>query len=108
MKKSVKVISVFLTVLLVIGITLACSQQDDLQYNKDWIIGKTSAEIQENYGEFDQARMPPSSDGLYRRCTCSYFLTEEQVADSIMMFSISFDENGVAHDCWTEEGPIGG
>lgn len=88
-----------------------CSCKEPCKYDEDWIIGKTSLEVEERYGNFLQAEMPRSSDGLYRSTRCHYFLKEEPMFFGdveITLFSISFDENGVAWRCFTSLGPIGG
>lgn len=75
-------------------------------YNEDDILGKTSSEIIEMYGEFDCITMPVCDDGLYRSSRCGYTIKEPKqgflgTSDEILFF-ISFDENGYAVKC--EEG----
>lgn len=106
-KRTKNFITILLVVLLVIGLVLVCFQLNYL-YHKNWIMGKTSAEIQERYGQFDQTGMPVSADGLYRGCICSYFVTKERVAKPLIMFSIGFNKSGIAYECCFEKGPKGG
>ncbi len=41
------------------------------KYDESDFIGKTSAEIVEEYGDFDCVTMP-RRNGLYRNCQCGY------------------------------------
>lgn len=108
MKKRTKIIlAVCLSILLIISIIAAFCQINYL-YHKNWIIGKTSAQIQERYGKFDQVGMSPASDGLHKNCSCAYFISKMHYADYLDMFCISFDSNGIAYECSIEKGPWGG
>lgn len=75
--------------------------------NVNWIIGKNSAQIQEKYGKFENLMMSPSPDGLYRDTCCSYYVWEGRNGWFLnyppMMFSIRFDENGIAYECRLQE-----
>ena len=74
------------------------------KYDKDWILGKTSSEIEEKYGSFHSA--PTSSDskkdGNYFNCSCFYLIREERVGffgtDPAMYYRIYFDSDGKAYD----------
>ena len=72
-----------------------------VKYDVDWMMGKTSAEIIERYGEFNCCLMPPCEDGLYRNCRCGYTIRErthgfmDAIEEKILF--IHFDGNGVAH-----------
>ena len=47
-------------------------------YDTDWIIGKTSSEIIDQYGAFDCITMDANEDGLYKNCKCGYTIIEEK------------------------------
>lgn len=92
-------------------LTLCACKEDTGIYDPDWIIGKTSLEVEERYGEFYQKGATRSPDGLFRNTHCHYFLRERPMFFDdveITLFSIGFDENGVADECLTQLGPIGG
>ncbi len=76
------------------------------KYNEDMFIGKTSAEIEEEFGPFDCTIASASADGLYRNGRCGYTIKEPKkgflgTSDEVLYF-ITFDENGIAVEC--EEG----
>ena len=96
--------------LTILAITLClfafagCSNKS--KYDTDWIIGKTSQEIIEVYGDFDCTLMPANEDGLYSKCKCGYTIKEAQqgffgMSEEKLLF-ITFDENSIAIEC--EEG----
>ena len=75
-------------------------------YDDGYILGKTSAEIQDKYGKFDYAWASLNEDGLHCDGWCSY-ITAKCVNDiDLYMFiapinydehySIHFDEKGIA------------
>ena len=74
-------------------------------YDSEYIIGKTSAEIQNKYGAFDLTEAELNEDGLYCDGWCRY-LTAKGINDIDLYmliaptcdeyYSIHFDENGVA------------
>ena len=71
------------------------------KYDKEWIIGKTSLEIEARYGEFDLCENIRSPDGLYRNSNCGY-MTKEGKAGFFgtppdKFLSIYFDSNGIAY-----------
>ena len=75
-------------------------------YREEDFLGKSSAEIVREFGEFDCVTMPKGEDGLYRSCRCGYTIREPQTgflgtSEEVLLF-ISFDENGIAVAC--EEG----
>ena len=76
------------------------------KYSADDFVGKTSAQIEAEFGTFDCCGMPISEDGLYRNTACGYTIKESRVGflgtDPEVLFFISFDENGIAVAC--EEG----
>ena len=88
-------------------------------YDTDWIIGKTSAEIQERYGTFYQVIVLPYGDliEVNEDTICKnakgYYLTKEERVGYLgtypeEYFVIRFDENGIAIDCYEELGGKGG
>ena len=93
-----------LTVIISLCVTIlsGCS---DSKYDTEWIIGRSSTEVIEKYGEFDCTHMPAGEDGLYRS-KCGYTIKEPQKGffgtSPEVLFYISFDENGIAVAC--EEG----
>ena len=97
-----KIIASVLILVVFISLLSGCGNKYD---EKDFL-GKTSAEITKEYGEFDFMASDASEDGLYRNCRCGYTVKEPRVgflgtSDEILFFMI-FDENGVAVGC--EEG----
>ena len=70
-------------------------------FDKEWIIGKTSAEIEQKYGAFDISMMPlGEGDILYRNCGCGY-MTKRGVqglsgTPTDEFFMIYFDSDGIA------------
>lgn len=73
------------------------------KYHADDFIGKTSAQIEAEYGSFDCCGMPASTDGLYRNTDCGYTIKETRVgfldAEQEVLFFITFDDNGIAVAC---------
>ena len=82
------------------------------KYDSDWIIGKNSQEIIEQYGEFDVVTMPKNDQGLYSSAICSYIIVPKKVGylgtTPERLFSIGFDENGIADEFFEETGGKGG
>lgn len=80
-----------------------------LKYNDKWIIGKTSEEIIERYGEFDHVWKKPDYDGLYRDCTVEYFLINYwQATVTSQYYTIHFNNNGRADEVGRRSGEHGG
>ena len=73
------------------------------KFDPDDYIGKTSAEIMEEYGEFDYVVGDMETDGLYRSTKGGYIYREKQVGflgtSEEEFFFIYFDENGIAYKC---------
>ena len=93
--------------MLCITIPLMINKCTKPQYNEKWIIGKTSDEVQERFGEFDgsRSRHPLKYpeycvDGDYKYAVCYYITKPSRVGyfgtDPEERFSIIFDEKGVA------------
>ena len=94
-----KLILILLPLIILIVALAGCGGK----YKEKDLIGKTSAEIEAEYGKFDCILMPPDEDGLYRNCRCGYTIKEPRVGflgtDPEMLFFIHFDKNGVAYEC---------
>ena len=99
--------------------TVLCTVLSGCGYDEEWIIGKTSAEIQERYGTFYQVRVLPYGDPIEvnEDTICKnaegYYLTKEERVGWLgtypeEYFVIRFDENGIAIDCYEELGGKGG
>ncbi len=99
------IICVFLV--LIITIPLMINRSTKPQYNEEWIIGKTSDEIQERFGEFDGSysshplKYPEYCfDGDYKNAVCYYITKPARVGflgtDPEERFEIVFDKNGFA------------
>lgn len=73
------------------------------KYDENDFIGKTSAQIMEEYGEFDCIGMPADTDGLYRNCQCGYTIQESRPGflgtEPEVLFFVIFDSNGIAVKC---------
>ena len=108
----VKTLCLLFPLIIIIVSSTDCSME--YEYDPDWIIGKTSAQIIEKYGEFDRAQGSPSqSDGLYRNCVCSYIIVPPRpaildIGNPEVYFSIRFNEQGAADGCYEERGGLGG
>ena len=70
------------------------------KYDKDWIIGKTSSEVEERYGKFDLCLNHKNNEnGNYYSTGCGY-MTKQHKSTATMydeFFMIYFDENGIAY-----------
>ncbi|MBR4053894.1 MAG: hypothetical protein IKK06_03735 [Clostridia bacterium] len=113
MKKAKRFISIFILCVLLSTVLSGCG------YDEEWIIGKTSVEIQEQYGTFYRVELLPDSryvqadaDVFYKNADCYYLIEEERVGwlgtYPEEYFVIRFDENGIAVDCYEELGGKGG
>lgn len=89
--------------MLVIVVLCFSPRFKPLKYDEDWIIGKTSIEIVNKYGEFNCEEMPVCEDGLFRQCRCGYTIEEPRVGylgtSPEVLYFITFDKNGVAIEC---------
>lgn len=96
-----RVFALSLCVVLLLGVLVGCANKE--YYDTDWIIGKTSSEIIDQYGAFDCITMDANEDGLYKNCKCGYTIIEEKQgflskSEEVLLF-VHFDENGVAVKC---------
>lgn len=97
MKKIICASILLLCVLSLLCLT-ACSR-----FNENWIIGKTSTEIEEKYGAFDAADPDKKNEeGNYVSARCGYLTREKQVGFlgtyPEEYFMIYFDKEGKAYD----------
>ena len=104
-----KIITAVLVCVLFLLSLSGCSTKQ--AYNADNYIGKTSAQIEAEFGTFDCCGMPISEDGLYRNTACGYTIKESRVGflgtDPEWLVFICFDENGVAYDTYEGYRPGG-
>ena len=95
MKKQIAGILICIVLLLSL---VRCSTKQ--KYNADDYIGKTSAQIEAEYGEFDCCGQHIGDDDLYRNTSCGYTIREPEKrflgTDPEWLVFIQFDENGVA------------
>lgn len=77
------------------------------RFKEDDILGSSSLEIMDRYGDFDRAQSSPDGDGLYRDCACGYLVTEAKKGflgtTPPEYFMIYFDEDGIAVLCRYEQ-----
>jgi hypothetical protein len=67
-----KMISIVCAALLLLSV-MCFTSCSIYRYNKDWIIGKTSAEIEKRYGNFTiYSAEPDTETGLFYSCMCGY------------------------------------
>ena len=97
-----KQIATIIICILFLFTLLGCSTKQ--KYNAEDYIGKTSAQIEAEYGKFDCCGMPISDDGLYRNTACGYTIQEPKKGflgtDPEWLVFIQFDENGVAYNTY--------
>ena len=95
-----RTISIFL-IFSIVFVLAGCDRE--ALYNKEWMIGKTSKQIQARYGKFDYVTEDKDEYGLYKNCRCGYGLkvgarekyTGDPEPDEYLF--VYFDENGVAY-----------
>lgn len=92
-----------IAVILISSILVMCLAGCSGKYKEKDFLGKTSAEIEKEYGKFDCIIMPVSEDGLYRNCRCGYTIKKAQKGylgtSPEIFFFIHFDGNGIAISC---------
>ena len=90
----------FIMIMLLLILTLSGCRK---RFNEDDYIGKSSVQIQEEFGKFDCTGVE-SPDGLYRKTNCGYTAKEAQRGylgtEPEELFFISFDEEGIAVECF--------
>ena len=104
--KKITAVLVYVILLLIFS---GCSAKQN--YNAEYYIGKTSSQIEEEYGAFDCCGRPSSEDGVYRNTACGYTIQEPKRGflgtDPEWLVFICFDENGVAYDTYEGYRPGG-
>jgi hypothetical protein len=77
------------------------------RYNREWIIGKTEAEIVKRYGEFKRVYEKDGGGhlGAYYVNYDNWGMDPSYIHDT---YFIEFDENGVAVDAYFKRTSIGG
>ena len=103
--KKVILYSILLLLLLPFGACTKCN------YSESDFLGKTSTQIQLEFGEFDCVGKHPDEAGVYRNTSCGYTIRESRqgflgTKPELLLF-ICFDENGVAYDCYEGYRPGG-
>ena len=77
------------------------------KYDADEVVGLTSIQIVEKYGDFDRKQGSTGEDGLYRDCACGYLIFEKRVGffgtTPPEYFMIYFNEDGIADWCRYEQ-----
>ena len=96
--------------LLLCALCLSCLTSCS-RYDEDWILGKTSSEIVEKYGEFDLCfgGTELRADGNYYDGACGYVTKEidPEIYPSDEYYMIYFDEEGKAYKVepsWYQKG----
>lgn len=77
MKSKAIRISVLIILLVILSISftscLSLRLNKKYAYDADWMIGKTSFQIQEKFGQFNYTSADRNEDGLYYNCECGYY-----------------------------------
>ncbi len=106
MKKK-SIILVVISIFIMVFLLFVANRSS--KYNEKDFAGKTSAEIINQYGQFDFVTLYPKEDGLYKNCKCGYIIQESSTGfwgtSREMMFFIVFDESGIATSCFESEIP---
>lgn len=104
-----RIVVFFLLVCLLTTLFSACSKHP---YDEEWILGKTSAEIEAKYGRFDREENRPQEDGMFYSCSVGYIIKESRVSFFGMtteeLFIIHFNAEGIADSCEIGPGNWGG
>lgn len=96
-----------ITLLLAAAVLLSGCAKEKFKEDDERIIGLTSLQIVEKYGDFDRKLKKPDKNGLYVNCSCGYLISEKKVGflgtTPPKYFMIVFDYKGVALHCGYEE-----
>ena len=116
-----KLTSLFLVIFIISSMCISCSIKKYIDttfiYDKSWIIGKNSNEIQERYGIFDIKGEHQNENGLFYSTSCGYYTQHGDTVITIQRFFdspkdekliIVFDANGIAIRILTRVLPKGG
>ena len=119
MSKNISHLIILGIILTFVVVVCICEENYNYGFDEEWIIGKTSVEVEQKYGKFDSPnremveRQGHYSDGLFRDIYCEYII-HERMDDFFWgvrekkAFCVRFDENGVAVSCFWLEGGEGG
>ena len=92
-----KQLCAFLIICLVLTLS-GCAAE---KYRESDFRGKTSAQIEAEFGPFDCCQNRADADGIYRNTSCGYTIREPRKGflgtEPEILFFISFDENGIAY-----------
>ena len=92
------IVPIFLSLFLILCLS-ACSK-----YRRSYFVGKTSEQIESQYGKFDVVGSFVSTDSKYRDFGYGYRIKESRVGflgtSPAEYFVIIFDKNGLAVDCY--------
>ena len=102
---------IIVTLLLIAFCAIFITGCSNIKYNEQDFIGKTSLQVEAQYGKFDNIRAPADDSGLYKNCRCGYLVAKEKkglFGSPAQFYMISFDENGVAYKAEIQNGIIGG
>lgn len=101
MKKMYALLAILLMVVFCLS---GCNKVD---FDDDEIVGLTSSQIIEKYGDFDRKQGSIESDGLYHDCACGYLVSKEKKdflgTTPPKYYMIYFDNDGIAYLCRYEE-----
>ncbi len=104
-----KLVAFILLVCLFAMLFSACSKHP---YDEEWILGKTSAEIEAKYGSFDRQGNYRQEDGKFYSCRVGYIIKESRVSffgrTTEELFIIHFNAEGIAYSCEIGPGNWGG
>lgn len=88
--------------------TVACRED---KYDENDFIGRSSADIIAEYGNFDCIKGAVSDDGIYRNTGCGYTVKEAETGflgtSEEELFFIHFNEDGIAEECYYGTRPGG-
>lgn len=98
-------------ILVILCVLLPLSGCVEDKYSESDFLGKTSAQIEAEFGEFDCGGNHADADGLYRNTSCGYTIREPRVGflgtEPEILFFITFDEDGIAYKCYEGYRPGG-
>jgi len=85
---------------LILVLSLIFSACSDYKYDDEWIVGKSSAQIEEKYGSFDRRAVAYDADGLLRNCRAGYVIEPSRKTwhgkTTEQLFCVHFDADGIA------------
>lgn len=99
-------------ILILCAVLISFSACTHHSFNAEWIIGKTSAEIEARYGSFDRLGNECQEDGLLYSANAGYVIIESRTTwhgkTTETLFVVHFNEYGIADRCETAPGNWGG